>query len=130
MVQLRILCSNGTGQAYDLCRFPCVVGRSASADLRIEEPGIWDRHLQIELGPDAKFTATVLPEAHAQLNGSQFEQATLKNGDVIDAGAVKLQFYLSPTQQRSLRLREALTWVALALLCAGQVALVYLLVQE
>jgi len=36
-----------------------------------------------------------------------------------------MQFGLSPTRHRSLRLREVLTWIAFALLCLGQVALIY-----
>ena len=40
-----------------------------------------------------------------------------------------MRFGLSATRQRSLRLREALTWLALAGLCFGQVALIYWLLE-
>jgi len=40
-----------------------------------------------------------------------------------------MHFALSPTRHRSLRIREALTWIALAALCLGQIALIYWLAQ-
>ena len=61
----------------------------------------------------------------ASLNHLPVRQASLRNGDLIELGAVQLQFGLSPTRHRSLRLREVLTWIALGLLCLGQVALIY-----
>jgi hypothetical protein len=65
-------------------------------------------------------------EAFVAVNGQRLEQPlVLRNGDVIELGAVKLRFGLSPTRQRSLRFREAVTWIALAALCLGQVALIY-----
>ena len=75
--------------------------------------------------PAEGFILSVLPGAVASIHNQPVEQAILRNGDVIEVGAVKLQFGLSPTRHRSLRLREVLTWVGLALLCLGQVALIY-----
>jgi len=49
----------------------------------------------------------------------------LRNGDLIEVGPLKIQFWLSETRQRSLRTREFFTWFALAALCAGQIVLIY-----
>jgi hypothetical protein len=57
------------------------------------------------------------------------DEAILRNGDVLSMGALKIQFALSPVRQASQRLRECLTWAALAILCLGQVALIYRLIQ-
>jgi len=59
------------------------------------------------------------------VNGQRVQEAVLRNGDLIEAGSVKMRFGLSPAPQHSLRLREGLTWFALAVLCLGQVALIY-----
>jgi len=53
----------------------------------------------------------------------------LRNGDVISIGALKIQFALSPVRQSSPRAREWLTWAGLALLCLGQVVLIYRLMR-
>jgi len=49
----------------------------------------------------------------------------LRSGDVIEAGSLKLQFWLSETRQAGLRLREGLTWAAIAAISLGQIALIY-----
>jgi len=125
MVQLRILSGKTPGAVHHVHRFPFLIGRSAQADLRLEESGIWDRHLEIRLDPKAGFNVTVLPEARAALNGQPLTQTLLRNGDIVEAGGVKIQFWLSQPRQRSLVARERLTWIALGLLCAAQIALIY-----
>jgi pSer/pThr/pTyr-binding forkhead associated (FHA) protein len=124
MVQINVLSGRDAGAVYPLQRLPALIGRNLAADIRLEDPGIWDRHLQIEMAPDENVIFSVLPGSWALINGRQFESAPLRNGDLVEIGSVKLQFWLSQTRQRSLRLREAFTWVALGLLCAAQVALI------
>ena len=64
-------------------------------------------------------------EAATLLNGERIQDAVLRNGDVIEAGSVKIRFGFSPTSQTTLRVREIATWLALAALCLAQVALIY-----
>jgi hypothetical protein len=47
------------------------------------------------------------------VNGVAWRQGTLRNGDLIELGAVRLQFWLSETQQQALWPRR-LTWAAIA----------------
>lgn len=129
MVQLRILSENGAGAFHSVRRFPCVVGRSSNADLRVEAPGVWDRHIQLELIPAKGIALSVLPGALASVNGRPSSRELLHNGDLIDLGGAKLQFWLSQTRQRSLKAREILTWAGLALLSLLQVAIVYQLLR-
>ena len=51
MVQLKVLSGQKAGTAWTARRFPVKIGRSASADLRSEEPGIWDQHLRLDFDP-------------------------------------------------------------------------------
>jgi hypothetical protein len=64
-----------------------------------------------------------------QVNDAPVRRAVLRNGDVISLGALKIRFSLGPVRQSSLAPREWLTWLALAALCLGQVALVYWLIR-
>ncbi len=68
------------------------------------------------------------PDALLSVNGAPVKAATLRNGDVITVGALKIRFNFAPVRQASLAIREWATWISLGLLCLGQVALVYWLV--
>jgi pSer/pThr/pTyr-binding forkhead associated (FHA) protein len=129
MVELKILSNNNSGTVHRLNRFPARVGRSPAADVRLESPGVWDQHLQIDLKPAEGFHLTVLPGAWALLNGQEIKEGTLRNGDSIELGGVKILFWFSETRQRSLRWRESLTWIALGLLALVQILIIYRLLQ-
>jgi len=129
MVQLQILSGKRAGAQFTAARLPMLIGRAAGADLSLEEPGVWPRHFQIaRQGLDLVCQAQA--SALLSLNGVQvMDQAVLRSGDVISIGALKIQFALSPVRQSSQRWRESLTWAALALLCLGQVVLIYRLMR-
>jgi pSer/pThr/pTyr-binding forkhead associated (FHA) protein len=101
------------------------IGRSATADLRIEENGVWDDHLELHFNPAQGFILRSRPEAAALVNGEPANETVLRNGDIIQIGSAKFCFWLSETRQRGLRAREWLTWVGIAAICLGQVALIY-----
>jgi predicted component of type VI protein secretion system len=128
MVQLQILSGTRAGAQFTAARLPLQIGRAADADLSLEEPGVWPRHCQIaRQGRDLVCQAQA--GALLSVNGVPADQAILRNGDVISIGALKIAFALSPVRQASLRPRECLTWAALAILCLGQIALIYRLIQ-
>jgi pSer/pThr/pTyr-binding forkhead associated (FHA) protein len=129
MVQLEILSGNTAGIKWIARRFPVRVGRSASADLRLEEQGVWDEHFQIILDPSAGFVLESRPDALVVANGVPIQRVVLRNGDKIQIGAVNLQFWLGEALQRGLKLREGLVWSLLLAVCFGQIALIYWLIQ-
>ena len=127
MFSFHILNGSQAGTRWVACRLPFQVGRSAEDDFRFDDPGVWDHHLRVELRDHRHAALVAAPDALTTVNGQPQRDALLRNGDIIELGSLRLQFGLSPTSHRSLRLREALTWVALALLSLGQVALIYAL---
>jgi pSer/pThr/pTyr-binding forkhead associated (FHA) protein len=129
VVQLTILNGRKAGTEWIARRFPVRIGRSSACDLCLEEDGVWDQHLDLRLDPAQGFMLSVQPNAVATVNGQSIQETLLRNGDLIGMGALQMRFALSPTQPRGLRVREALTWFALAALSLGQVALIYWLVQ-
>ena len=128
MIQFTSLSGKTAGAQWVARRFPILIGRAPPCLVCLDEDGVWDPHAEVDLVRKDGFTFAVLGEALALINGQPAPQAVLRNGDVIELGSAKLLFTLSPTRQRSLRLREALTWLALAALCLGQAALIYWLV--
>lgn len=128
MVQLKILSGTNAGADHVTSRFPCAIGRASSADCRLSDAGVWDRHLELDLKKPVGFVLRLQPNALATVNGQPFEEMILHNGDLIEIGAVRIQFWLGEVRQTSLAWREVVTWLALATLCAIQLGLIYWLI--
>ncbi|MGC3958010.1 MAG: FHA domain-containing protein [Verrucomicrobiota bacterium] len=124
MIQLQIISGKQAGLLWESRRFPVRVGRAADADLRLEDEGVWENHFQLDLDRETGFHITAPAGVLLSVNQAPVETARLRNSDIITAGAVQISFRLSPTRQRSLRLREALVWVLLLAVTIGQLALV------
>ena len=86
---------------------------------------MWEQHATFNARPGQGIAVSAARDAFVAVNGQCVQEAVLRSGDLIEAGSVKMRFGLSPAPQRSLRLRETLTWFGLAVLCLGQVALIY-----
>jgi pSer/pThr/pTyr-binding forkhead associated (FHA) protein len=125
MVELRVLTGKQAGAVVVARRFPWRIGRAPDTDLRLEESGVWDHHLELSFKVPDGVGLSRQPDAFATVNGQVFQQTLLRNGDLIELGPVKIRFWLSEPRQLSLRLREGSTWLLLALLLAVQIALVY-----
>jgi len=130
MVQFKILSGKKAGSLWDARRFPVRVGRSANSDLQLEEAGVWDDHLKLSLDRAEGFVIETQANALAAINGQPVRRAVLRNGDTIEIGSVKLQFWLAAPRQRGQRIREAFVWALITLVCLAQIALVYWLLQE
>ena len=126
MVLLRVLSGKRAGAEFSAAKFPIRVGRSSESDFPLEEQGVWPQHFQIVWVND-NLEIESQPEALLELNGAPTQRAPLRNGDTITAGGIAIRFNLSPVRQSSLSLRENLTWVGLAALCAAQAALAWAL---
>ncbi len=128
MVQLKILSGKKAGASYAARRFPVRIGRAKSADLRLEDDGVWDQHLVLAFDPAAGVVMSTQTDALARLQGEPVQQAVLRNGDTIQLGSVQVRFWLSETRQGGLRWREALTWMGIAVVVLVQIGLLYGLV--
>ena len=111
-------------------RLPFTIGRSPADSLRLEDAGVWEHHCRIEWREDHHAALVAAPEALTTVNGHPAQEAILRNGDILELGSLRLQFGLGPTSHRSLRLREAVTWIGFGLLCLAQIALIYILSME
>ena len=130
MVQFKILSGKKAGSSWETRRFPVRIGRSAGSDLRLEEAGVWDDHLKVDLEAKEGFVAETQANAFASINGQPIQRVALRNGDVVEIGSIKLQFWLSEAPQRGQAFREAFVWALISLVCLGQIALVYWLLTK
>ena len=127
MIQFRVLSGNKAGASWVARRFPVHIGRASTADLQLEDSGVWDDHLRLEFSRTEGVILKAQPDALIRLNGQPVQQTALHNGDVIELGAARLQFWLSETRQTKLWLREAFAWIIISGAICGQVALLYFL---
>jgi pSer/pThr/pTyr-binding forkhead associated (FHA) protein len=128
MVQLNVLSGKMAGTSRVTRHFPVRIGRSPSSDLRLEEDGIWEEHLLLALDRQG-FSMKVQSDALASVNGQALREAYLRNGDTIELGSVRLQFWLSRVRQGNLRFAEGLAWISIVAVVAGQVGLLYWLLR-
>ncbi len=124
MVRLRVLNGSRAGADHTVSQFPCTIGRASNDDLQLTEPGVWENHLQLDLQSPGGFRVSRLGQGRASVNGAEFDELILHNGDVIELGAVKLQFWLAEVRQSDNRVREILVWLGLGLLILGEVLLI------
>ena len=125
MVQLKILSGKKAGSSWDARHFPVQIGRSGNCQLQLEEAGVWDNHAKLIQDRNEGFVLETQPNALAGINGQPVQRALLRNGDTIELGSAKLQFWLSEPRQRGQFLRETFVWALITAVCLGQVALVY-----
>src|SRR5262245_4576183 len=105
MVQFKILSGKKAGVSEVVSRFPLQIGRSASADLALDENGVWDRHLCVQFDSKIGFIAVPETDAIVAINGQRIQEAVLRSGDIIDVGGARLQFWLADPRQAGLSVR-------------------------
>jgi hypothetical protein len=128
MIQLKVRSGKQAGAVWVARRFPVHIGRSSASDLQLEEDGVWDQHLRLDFDPKAGIVLNAQPNALTTVNGQPVQQTVLRNGDAIDIGSLRMQFWLSETRQAGLRFREGITWAGIIAISIGQVGLIYWLI--
>jgi pSer/pThr/pTyr-binding forkhead associated (FHA) protein len=123
MILLRSLSGRVAGSETVARHFPFQIGRSPKAGLRLEASGVWEQHCEIVRDTEHGLRLRSHPEALTLVNGQTAKDVVLRNGDVLELGEVRLQFWLSPARQTGLGLREVMTWAGMASLVAIQVGL-------
>jgi pSer/pThr/pTyr-binding forkhead associated (FHA) protein len=129
VLQLRVLSGKQAGAALLARRFPVRIGRAEHCELRLDDPGIWDQHLVLEFKPAFGFFLHTQPNTLARVNGQPVSTILLRNGDTIELGGAAIQCWLSPVRQRSLGLREAVSWFLIGSVIVAEVGVLYWLVQ-
>jgi hypothetical protein len=129
MVRLRILSGKKAGTQWDARRFPVRIGRSATSDLQLEEAGVWDDHFKLTFSRAEGFRLVGSPDALVTVNQEPVQTVRLHNGDSIEVGAVRMQFWLRETRQRGLRLREWFVWTLIVATSLAELAAIYWLRQ-
>ena len=129
MIELHILSGKKAGATVSVSKFPFQVGRTGSSALTLDEAGFG---ISISKSPGRQAEKLVLnanSKATTVVNGEKVKEVSLREGDVIEAGAVKMRFGFEAVRQKSLGTREMMTWIGLGALSLGQIALIYQLLR-
>ena len=129
MIQIRILSGKTAGDVHVVRRFPFRIGRAAGNELQMNDDGVWDNHLVLEVQKNEGFTVKTISDAFVAINEQPQTYARLRNGDILSFGSAKIQFWLAAPRQRGLRLRELSVWLLLTLVTGFQFFLIYCLVK-
>jgi hypothetical protein len=81
-VVLRAVSGQHFGRSFTLTE-PRVIGRSASCDIRVDDPAIADRHAQFELHGDRVILRALSQNEGTLVNGVPVQDAVLSPGDQI-----------------------------------------------
>jgi hypothetical protein len=129
VIRLKLLSGKTAGTSWVARRFPVRIGRSSACDLRFEAEGVWERHFELEFLSGQGIAIKAHLDAPTRVNGEPVEEAMLRNGDIIEFGCLRTQFWLSDTSQIALRLRETLFWTGLTAITLVQLFLIYWLLR-
>lgn len=123
MVQLCILSGKMAGEIIRVRHFPFGIGRAPHNDLCLDDPGVWDDHLNLKFQRREGFILKAAPDAFCAVNEEPQNSVRLRNGDIISFGSTKIQFWLAPATLRGLHLRELFFWLLLAGLTLAQIVM-------
>lgn len=100
---LRCVGGTNSGRSFPLCQ-PVIVGRSESADIRIDEPTIGERQTRVEINGDRVVMRDFGGGEGPMLNGVPVRNAVLVGGDQIaweqNRFVLEAPGLLAPAQQR------------------------------
>jgi hypothetical protein len=91
------------GMRHPLAPPGLVIGRGTDADLRINDPGISRRHVEIQVRPGAGSPAVSVVDLGSTngmlVNGQRVQQATLEDGSVVRIGNTSMTVRLVPGRE-------------------------------
>ncbi len=101
---ITIIRGPSAGMEFSLERRRAIIGRSAEAEIQIDDPSISSEHAALELDNEGVGIRDLASTNGVQLNGAAVLASVLKHGDRIQIGECELQYVI---EERSTPLK---TW--------------------
>ncbi len=118
----RIDCSS-FAKHINISDFPFKIGRSKKCHHRIEAKGVWPCHIVLEQDGENGIVVKNESEGSLLINSLKISKSVrLKNGDVLQFGAVGFRFWFAPIEQSYLT-SEFNIWFGLVIIIICQVIL-------
>jgi pSer/pThr/pTyr-binding forkhead associated (FHA) protein len=122
MLQVTLLRPAG-GAVTPVPRYPFRIGRAADDQMRLQVPGVWDRHCTLEWRGSEGVHLVGDARALTLVNGQPVKEVRVRNGDIVDVGGVQLMLSVCPVPQRHFGALEFLVWLTLSTIALSQLFL-------
>ena len=123
-IRLERIDSSSFAKHINISDFPFKIGRSKNCHHRIEAKGVWPCHIVLEQDGEKGIVVKNESEGSLLVNRLKTSKSVrLKNGDLLQFGAVGLRFWISPIEQMSHRTSEFNIWLGLVTIIISQVIL-------
>lgn len=131
MFELHLLSGQKAGQCERVRRFPFKIGRSSQNDLSLTDRGVWKEHLNLKAIPGKGVWVEACEGAQTRLrvNGASHESCSIKSGDILELGEVRIEIRMSPPQLRNFIGTEIGFWSIVVGVCLSQLAMIYFWLQ-
>ena len=114
MVQLRVFSEEKQQYFAKYDDFPVRIGRGKNCQLKLNDTGVWENHLELDLNNEGYIVIRAMSGATAMINGQPLDDTQLlRNGDLIEIGLINIQFELGAVRQKNLTVRETAVWTLL-----------------
>ncbi len=96
---LTLLTGPAAGSEYELDAPRMLIGRSASADLRLDDSSVSSEHAAIELGCEGFGIRDLASTNGVRVNGAVVLAAELKHGDTIELGEHRFHLLIEKSRR-------------------------------
>ncbi len=104
---LILLSGPNAGIEYELDAPRLLIGRSATAGVRLDDPSVSSEHAAIELGSDGFGVRDLASTNGVRVNGAVVLVAELKHSDRIECGECELQYLVEARSGRTWQIEDA-----------------------
>lgn len=99
-ITLTVISGPNAGTEFKLEGSRTIVGRSDTADIRIQDPSVSSEHAAFELDARGFGIRDLASTNHVLVNGKEVLSANLEHGDRIRLGACELQYVIEERAPR------------------------------
>lgn len=111
--------------------WPFVIGRGDSADLQLDLPGVWERHIALEQTESGKIRFSCSDQSEIWLNGKVVcHHGHLVPGDMVTMGPISWRLELAAPQLKKGRLMEGVVCLLIIIAFISEVWLIYRLLSD
>ena len=89
---LTILKGPAAGSEFPLAQARTLIGRSADAGVRLDDPSVSHEHAAIEIGADGFGVRDLASTNGVRVNGAAVQASDLKHRDRLEIGSCELQY--------------------------------------
>ena len=117
--------------SIEVSHWPFVIGRVANADLQLDLPGVWERHIALDQAENGEIRFSCSDQSEVWLNGKAVcHHGRLIPGDMVTVGPLSWRLELAAPQLKKGRLMEGMVCLLIIGAFISEIWLIYRLLSE